>query len=185
MLSREWMVLAASIWRLVAKIVTAGNDERTTRVDGCAVYRDRAVARARPPTRLAAHAYMPGPDESRGAPFYVQFEALGLSWSLGRDLRGGRTSLRARHIDWRKIALVERDLAVQLRETLTCDPDRLVEVFGIDPLLAADAFDRFVVPQPRRLDIERGLLLLLACLDAVASDVPLFPDPIDVAMKGH
>src|SRR4051794_12247218 len=136
------------------------------------------------PTRLPPHAYMPGPDESRRAPFYVQFEALSLSWRL-RDLRGGRTSSRARHIDRRKITLVDRDLAVRLRETLTCDPDRLVEVFGIDPLLAADAFDRFVVPQPRRLDIERGLLLLIACLDAVASDGPLFPDPIDVAMKGH
>src|SRR5215213_6889468 len=65
------------------------------------------------------------------------------------------------------------------------DLKRLVEVCCIDPGLSADAIQHTVFPQPRRLDVERGLLLLIAGLDAMAGDRPLSPHPIDVAMKGH
>ena len=78
-----------------------------------------------------------------------------------------------------------RGLSRRLGIIFTGDLERLREILDIEPRLGAEPFLNAILPQARALDIELALLLLIACLDAVAGHGPLPAYPEDIAMQGH
>src|SRR5438552_1749107 len=73
----------------------------------------------------------------------------------------------------------------RLRETRAGDGQRLRKVLDIEPRLGTQGICQVFVPYPGGLDIEFGLLFLIAGLNAMAGDSPLLAYPINIAMQGH
>src|SRR5258708_19052673 len=93
-----------------------------------------------------------------------------------RRIRSDRLLLVAPH-------LLERGRVFP--RALSCDAECLGKVVRIEPLLRLHGFGESLLPDAVRFNVELHVELLVDCLDSIAGDGPLFPQPVDVPMQYH